>query len=432
MQVSLPPGFRGVEMKTNMKKSLVLGALVLAACCSCSKGEDYPADMGGKDSYYEMAPDGEYAPEGGFFGENGNGGGAAGVLTAGEWNDLAHWDFWGGLMTREPQVDVPEEQKVPDYAAMAMNWGFNTCRRIAVLVKDPEGNPVANAPVELLQGGDVVIWNTRTSNKGNAELWSDLFSAPGQESTSKEPFVLRIAGQVQEQAPVVSDWSGAAQVNEYTVSVAAPDKKADIAFIVDATGSMTDEIDFLKKDLLSILERVQQSQSGVQLRTGAVFYRDKGDDYVTLPDDFTTPAQTMDFIKRQYADGGGDLPEAVHTALEVALQRLSWNESARARMAFLILDAPAHQDQSGVIASLQKSIQTFSSKGIRLVPVLASTGDKTTEFMCRDFAIVTGGTYVFLTDDSGVGGEHLVPTVGEYEVEKLNDLLIRLIEDYIR
>lgn len=419
-------------MKTIMKKSLVLGALVLAACCSCSKGEDYPADWGGKDSYYEMAGGDYGADDGGYWGENGNGGGQAGVLTAGEWNDLAHWDFWGGLMTREPEADVPEEQKTPDYAAMAMDWGFNTSRRIAVHVKDQEGNPVANVSVELLRGGDVVIWNTRTSNKGNAELWPDLFSARGQESASTDPFVLRIAGQVQEQAPVVSDWSGAAQVNEYTVSVAAPEKEADIAFIVDATGSMTDEIDFLKKDLLSILERVQQSQSGVQLRTGAVFYRDKGDDYLTRADDFATPAKTMAFIGNQYADGGGDLPEAVHSALETALQKLTWNESARSRMAFLILDAPAHQNQNGVIASLQKSIQTFSSIGIRLIPVLASTGDKTTEFMCRDFAIVTGGTYVFLTNDSGVGDSHLVPTVGEYEVEKLNDLLIRLIEDYIR
>jgi len=24
----------------------------------------------------------------------GNGGGTPGVMTAGEWNDLAHWDFW--------------------------------------------------------------------------------------------------------------------------------------------------------------------------------------------------------------------------------------------------------------------------------------------------------------------------------------------------
>ena len=45
--------------------------------------------------------------------------------------------------------------------------------------------------------------------------------------------------------------------------------------------------------------------------------------------------------------------------------------------------------------------------------------------------MATGGTYTFLTDDSGVGGSHLEPTVGEYQVEQLNDLLVRLIEQYI-
>ena len=50
--------------------------------------------------------------------------------------------------------------------------------------------------------------------------------------------------------------------------------------------------------------------------------------------------------------------------------------------------------------------------------------------MLRFFASVTGGTYVFLTDDSGVGGSHLKASVGEYKVELLNNLLIRLISYY--
>ena len=52
--------------------------------------------------------------------------------------------------------------------------------------------------------------------------------------------------------------------------------------------------------------------------------------------------------------------------------------------------------------------------------------------MCRQFAILTGGTYVFLTNDSGVGGEHLEATVGSYQVEHLNTLIVRLITKYIQ
>ena len=51
--------------------------------------------------------------------------------------------------------------------------------------------------------------------------------------------------------------------------------------------------------------------------------------------------------------------------------------------------------------------------------------------MCRYFSTLTGGTYVFLTDDSGVGGDHIEASVGQYQVEALNDLLVRLIAKYI-
>lgn len=46
-------------------------------------------------------------------------------------------------------------------------------------------------------------------------------------------------------------------------------------------------------------------------------------------------------------------------------------------------------------------------------------------------SILTNGTYTFITDHSGIGGAHLAPVHDEYEVEKLNDLLVRVINGYI-
>ena len=66
---------------------------------------------------------------------------------------------------------------------------------------------------------------------------------------------------------------------------------------------------------------------------------------------------------------------------------------------------------------------------MRIIPVAASGVDKETEFLLRFLDVATGGTYVFLTDDSGIGGSHIEPTVGPYEVELLNDLLVRLIDE---
>ena len=414
-----PAALKWIDMK---KLVYLIGVLGMAV--SCTAGGIFSGEKAG------MILDGMASSDRGLMpGESeGQGGGEAGVLTAGEWNDLQNWDFWGKLMTT-PAQEGDDGQGTADYGKMAADWGFNTAHRIAVKVKQEDGTPAANVKVELLKGG-APVWTTCTANDGSAQLWHDLFSAKGQE-TPTDGLQLRIGGVLQSGTPEVCSYTSA-PVNEYTVSVAAPASKADVAFIVDATGSMGDEIAFLKKDLLSILKKVQQSQAGVEIRTGAVFYRDEGDLFLTRVDNFTTPASTMSFIGKQAAEGGGDLPEAVHSALEAGLQKLSWNASARARIAFLILDAPAHIDHDGVVMNLQNSIRSYAAQGIRIVPVVASTGDKTTEFMCRDFAIVTGGTYVFLTDDSGVGESHLIPTVGDYEIEKLNDLLYRLLDSYIR
>ena len=93
---------------------------------------------------------------------------------------------------------------------------------------------------------------------------------------------------------------------------------------------------------------------------------------------------------------------------------------------FLVLDAPPHNTQT-----IRESLASTLETAVRVIPVASSGVDKTTEFLLRTFAIVTGGTYTFLTDDSGIGGSHITPTIGDYVVEQLCDLLVRLIDEYL-
>ena len=97
---------------------------------------------------------------------------------------------------------------------------------------------------------------------------------------------------------------------------------------------------------------------------------------------------------------------------------------------FLVLDAPPHDDPQ-VIAETVEHIREAAEKGIRIVPVAASGVDKSCEYLLRSMAIMTGGTYVFLTDDSGIGGGHIEPTIGSCEVEKLNDMMVRIVSGYL-
>ena len=342
----------------------------------------------------------------------------SGLLTAGEWNDLEHWYFWDDIINDD------------NFSGKADYWQFFPKKLVAVKVVDRNGKGAANVSVILLNGKKVEFV-TKTDNAGYAYCWIGLMDGEFDEVRARDLMLVVDGTLIKEQIQVTS--RGDEKLNMNVVmhkNVRRPKASADVAFIVDATGSMKDEIKFLKSDLSYIIDHAS-SESNIPLRTAAVFYRDKGDDYLTRHHDFSKNVSvTRDFVAEQDADDGGDYPEAVHSALETALKKLSWDESARARVAFLILDAPAHHEDD-VIESLQKSITLFALNGIKLIPVAASGVDKDTEFMLRFFDLATGGTYVFLTDDSGIGNSHIKATVGNHKVERLANLMVRLIKKYV-
>ena len=393
------------ELLRRLPALVVLAATMMTTACTTGDGEsDYLNGMG--ESGVATMDAGDAAPG---LGGGGDGNTQAGIVTAGEWNDLRHWPFWSGLMESQDFGDKPAY------------WQFYTNNRVAVSLSDTEGRAVVGADVALVRG-DETLWQTKTDNRGEASLWAGLYK---EETADSAALTVRIGTELMEGHPP------AAPVNRYVVKAATDVKpQADIAFIVDATGSMADEINFLKSDLVDIIDKAAAASPALTLRTAALFYRDEGDEYVTKHSDFTTKvSETADYVGQQQAMGGGDYPEAVHTALDQMLQQLSWDTEARSRLAFLILDAPAHHE-TDVIRSLQLSIGVCARMGIKLIPVAASGVDKNTEFMLRFFAIATGGTYVFLTNHSGVGLDHIAASVGDYEVEPLNSLIVRLIGEY--
>lgn len=337
--------------------------------------------------------------------------GRAHVLTAGQLNDFGKWDIWKDVSTNE--LGKNNE-----------TWKIRPLERYTIQVTTTERRPVIDAQVELYVGGELQ-WVAHTDNTGKAELWQDIF-----EKKSKGNVLVKITYK-RKSYELQNPKSFANGINMLQIKTECDvPKKADVMFVVDATGSMGDEIEYLKMELNDIIEKVKK-KNDAEINLGSVFYRDQGDEYVTVKSDFSTNEnQTINFIKRQHAGGGGDFPEAVHSALEVAINEMEWSDDAVARLLFLVLDAPPHQNEE-VIASVQKNIKLAAKKGIRIIPIASSGVDKTTEYLMRAFALATNGTYVFLTDHSGVGGSHIKPSTDKYDVELLNDLLLRLFNEYI-
>ena len=335
---------------------------------------------------------------------------SAGKLTAGEVNDFTKWYFWPKVMDES-------------HAQFAQTWRITPRHRYTVQVMNKNGHPLVNYPVNLTDGNGNTIFQALTDNTGKAELWYQLIGA--HLCGKHTDFYLQVDGQKQ----IAKDWYEG--MNTFVLNVACEaNDEVDVVFVFDATGSMGDELHYLQAEMKDVIARAKNATGGLNIRTGAVVYRDHYDEYLTrisrLTDDITA---TQTFIDKQSAGGGGDYEEAVPEALMAALNSAGWNDQARARIAFLILDAPCHQD-SATMALLHEQILNAAALGVRIVPVVCSGLGESGEYLLRSMALATNGTSFFLTDDSGIGHSHLKPTTDSLKVEHLNDMLVRTIVEF--
>lgn len=352
----------------------------------------------------------------------------AGLLTAGEWNDNENWGFFANLVSGG-HLQFPSFQLSP-------------LNRVVVNVTNSSG-PVKNANVILYDQVGNALWEAVTNYQGIAHTFyqvSDSIGMPASVKVSKDgrtetAAVILKPSQSSNTEQNDGQNDGKQQVNtaianscEVSVTLeSTSDKKAlDIMFIFDTTGSMGDELLYLQKEFEDIAKKVSDQNT----RFSVNFYRDDYDDYVVNSNDFTTDInEVMLQLNRESASGGGDYEEAVDRALYNGICEHSWNRDS-VKLLFIILDAPPHSNDARINDTLKTAITEAAKQGIRIIPIASSGVDKQTETFLRTSAILTGGTYTFLTDDSGIGNSHLEPTIGSYDVELLNDCIVRLIKMY--
>jgi Mg-chelatase subunit ChlD len=117
-------------------------------------------------------------------------------------------------------------------------------------------------------------------------------------------------------------------------------RQVDVVFAVDTTGSMGGLIEGAKRTVWSIANHIRKTDPNASVRIGLVAYRDVTDDYVTRPFALTGDLDAVFAeLSGYYAAGGGDTPEHVNAALDVALHRMAWREDAK-KLVFLVGDAP--------------------------------------------------------------------------------------------
>lgn len=346
-----------------------------------------------------------------------------GTLTAGAYNDNLYFDDWLKLFSQNYQTNDSDEYNQAQstgkfYLYLDQGFNLNSLNRVRVKVAN-EDQAIAGAVITAKNNG-ICEYTAVTDASGYAYLF------PQSESGELNVTFGNISNNLQYSK----------ENNNLTVQLRTTTNKSQLIqlmFVIDATGSMGDEINFLKKELGNVIERVVDAYNDITVQLSFLFYRDDGDNEKFAFTDFTDVTNTEQYqtmqnvLSKQKADGGGDYPEALDEALQMAVNK-QWSDGAT-KLIFNLLDAPCHTTQKNQDA-YSSAVYTAAEKGIRISPILASGADTLTEYLSRSAAILTGGTFVFITDDSGVGNPHLDPQLPNVVIERLNDLLVRLINGY--
>lgn len=333
----------------------------------------------------------------------------SGILTAGSHDDNLH-----------PEVFRKFLDKLGQNRSLGELPGRFQGHRMVITVRGGDGKPVGDARVTVAAGRGNASVDLTTRSDGRA-----VFLASWDRVDVDDDFTV-----------TVSPPGGAAPVKQ-SVPRRSPEcevrlpgaqgrmpKNLDLALVIDATGSMGDEMDYLKAEIKGITEAIHERFPEVNQRFALIVYRDKGDSYVTRSFPFTS---SLDEFRKdlaaQSAGGGGDIPEAMDQALEDAGQ-LQWRDAETARVLFLVADAPPHAENVG---RAMTAADRLRKRGVALYPIAASGYDEATEFVMRTSALLSGGQFLFLTDDSGVGNAHAEPHITDYHVQRLDQMMIRMI-----
>ncbi|MGJ3239591.1 MAG: vWA domain-containing protein [Anaerolineae bacterium] len=350
-------------------------------------------------------------------------------LRAGEIDDNAEWDEYQAYRNRF----------LNDYGTAAVR-DVDTTDRQVIRVVDADGQPIANACVEIYHG-DTHITSALTYATGMTMFFPNL-----NDNTRYVDNFRVVVSKADERIESELNREVVGGVTTLTLPINQQIDRVqlDIMFLLDATGSMGDEIAQLQENILNISDEINALSDTVDVRYGLVSYRDRTDQYVTRVHDFTDDINVFQAdLMAVRASGGGDYPESMNQGLDMALNAVQWRADDTIRLTFLVADAPPHVDYADD-ADYSLLMQDALARGIKIHQLASSGLQPEGEFVMRQIAQFTMGRFLFLTYDEGVAGtpgderpdlEVGTPEdeqgIGDYSVSQLDELVLRLIVDEV-
>jgi hypothetical protein len=346
-------------------------------------------------------------------------------LRAGEVNDNAQWDDYL-LYRRNYSGPMVHDRDISE--------------RYNVEVTDSRGRPVLGAEVSFSIPGQKPLEIFRAQTMANGQVLFhplaldvpvgqiEAFLVQVSYNNSVREFPLQRLSS-QPTTGFTEDWTVSLN-NEMQRTGTVP---LDVLFLLDATGSMADEIAKIQNTIFDVSAQIDALPETPEVRYGLVTYRDRGDSYITQSYDFTPDvrefSRNLDMV---WADGGGDYPESLNEGLHQAINNVEWRGPGAVKLIFLVADAPPHLDYAQDY-DYAVEMETAAQRGIKIFPIASSGLDDQGEYIFRQIAQYSQGRFIFLTYDGptngGAPGDDTTHHVEDYSVDNLDSLLVRLVRE---
>jgi len=297
----------------------------------------------------------------------------AASVSAGEWDDNANYREFMRWLATEP---APRAHRI------------DIRDRRFLVVRDAAGRGVPGCRVTITDDSDRQT-ELITAATGRALLFPHAEGLVGRTLTA----TAHCAGEASRQF-TLSGPDGVVDLRTAERRVLPAEQTIDVAFILDSTGSMSEEIAAVKTTIQKVASGLHDSN--VRIRIGLVEFKDRGDPFVTRVYGMSTDLERFsDQVANVRADGGGDTPESGNEALHVGINQLAWSDAAIAKLAFLIGDAPPHLDYSQDYDYTLEA-RAAARRGIQVYTVAASGMDTLGQVVWRQVAQYTGATNLFV------------------------------------
>ncbi len=353
-------------------------------------------------------------------------------LSAGEIDDNAEWDryleyrqnFLAQYSNQVIDIDVTERERIH--------------------VTDSAGLPVLGALVQVYVNNQIVA-EMRTYATGET-----LFFPNARADTRNEQsfFVTVTKGNSRAEFTLNRGQRSVHEVVLDAASMSRDNPELDVLFLMDTTASMGDEIAQLQNNITHIAAQIDALPGDVDTRYGLVTYRDypvPGD--LMAITDFTSDVGVFQTaLNAAYADGTNnpDWDEALNEAMYTSLHDLSWRGDDTIKLVFLVADARPHINHPQETHIYSEELVFAALQGVKIHPIASSGLEPPGEFIFRQIAQYTMGHFVFLTYEGGQPGtpgdtrpdlnvgqpdNPEMQQEGDYTVEQLDELVLRLITD---